>query len=113
MNLVILDGRISSPIHEVGDSRRKRAHFLLQVRNGDSITVEVRGAGVDVVTQKWEVGDCVQVRGRLGTGGLVAADSIQRTQKYREQKTKTGLQLSWTFAGHKTAENPAHEQIAA
>lgn len=79
MNLVIIDGRISSNIDRVADNRRQRARFLVTTIHGDDIAVEARGSGVERIVSDWRVGDAVHLKGRITSAGYVAADLLRRS----------------------------------
>ena len=100
MNVVIIDGRLGSSMELVLDHRRKQlGRFLIETSHGETVTVEVRGHGVATVADKWQLGDVIQVRGKLRTGGLVSADSLERVAKF---KRGDSLQLRWPLAPRAT-----------
>jgi hypothetical protein len=88
MNLVILDGQISSMIERVSDPRRARARFTVTTPGGEVVGVEVRGTGADRLTVEWEPGDGVHVRGRVTATGYVAADLIRRVRPACERRSR-------------------------
>ncbi|RMH58587.1 MAG: hypothetical protein D6679_04345 [Candidatus Hydrogenedentota bacterium] len=83
MNLVLLDGRINSAFEECHDPRRKRIRFSLETPAGDSIAVEARGNGAQMLLANFDVGDNIHVRGRLRPAGYVFADCIRKTSRGR------------------------------
>lgn len=91
MNLVIIDGRISSNIDRVADTRRQRARFLVTTVHGDDIAVEARGSGVDRIVSDWRVGDAVHLKGRITSAGYVAADLLRRSPV----ESREAVQLAW------------------
>lgn len=94
MNLVILDGKISSMIERAIDPRRKRARFTVATPTGDEVGIEVRGNGTDRLLKEWEPGDTVEIRGRITSAGYVAADSIRRL---RTGESGSADQMGWNF----------------
>ncbi|MEK8023542.1 MAG: hypothetical protein AAB229_06990 [Candidatus Hydrogenedentota bacterium] len=94
MNLVILDGKISSMIERSVDPRRTLARFTVATHSGDEVGIEVRGSGAEKLCKEWEPGDTVEIRGRLTTAGYVAADTIRRL---RPSEPGAPAQIGWSF----------------
>lgn len=90
---MIVDGAINSTIVTIEDKRRLRARFLLRTGKDEDLAVEVRGVGVEKLRKEWRTGDLVQVRGRLGTGGTIAATTVRRTERYAGDP----VQEQWPF----------------
>jgi hypothetical protein len=127
MNLVILDGRISSMIERVSDPRRLRARFTVTTPGGEVVGVEVRGTGADRLSSEWETGDGVHVRGRVTAAGFVAADFIRRDRPKCERRAVErfaiptfiganrhgALQTAFPFWPHSTTVNGSEPSSAA
>ena len=94
MNLVIVDGKISSMIERAVDPRRTLARFTVSTQTGDEVGVEVRGHGADRLCREWEPGDTVEVRGRITSAGYIAADTIKRL---KSDDARQPEQIGWGF----------------
>lgn len=91
MNMVMLDGVISSTIEAVPDARRSLARFMIATREGARVGVEVRGESAGRLARDWRAGDAIHVRGRLTTAGYVAADLVRRMKERRVEPLQTAL----------------------
>jgi hypothetical protein len=93
MNMVMLDGIISSTIEAIPDARRSLARFMIATREGTRVGVEVRGESVGRMARDWRAGDTIHVRGRLTTAGYVAVDLVRRMKEKRQESLQTALPL--------------------
>ena len=93
MNMVMLDGIISSSIEAIPDARRALARFVIATREGARVGVEIRGEAAGRLTREWGAGDKVHVRGRITTAGYVAADLVRRMKERDQQPLQTSLPL--------------------